>query len=90
MVHCYKVTYCSVSYINMLQYWQILHGNIWQGQYLNFTESVSSSLYMMSRMNGTEVGFSCEKIKDVCFLMNVKHLLGIKTEHDDELEMKST
>lgn len=88
MVHCYKVTYCSVSYSNMLQYWQILHGNIWQGQYLNFTQSVSS-LYMMSTMNGTEVGFSCEKIKDVRFLINVKQLLGIKTEHNYELEMKS-
>lgn len=87
MVHCYRGTYCSVSYSNMLQYWQILHGNIWQGQYLNFTEPVSSSLYMMSTMN--EVGFSCEKIKDVCFLINVNHFLGIKTEHDDELEMKS-
>lgn len=73
----------------MLQYWQILHGNIWQEPYLNFTESVSLSLHMMSTMHGTEVGFSCEKIKDAWFHLNFKHLLGIKTEHDDELEVTS-
>jgi hypothetical protein len=38
-------------------------------------------------MNGTEVGFFFQKNKNVCFLINVKHLSGIKTENDDKLEM---
>lgn len=38
-------------------------------------------------MKSTEVGFFLRKNKDICFLINVKHLLGIKTEHDDEIEM---
>jgi hypothetical protein len=41
----------------------------------------------MSTTNGNEVGFSCEKKKSKMYVISFKHLLGIKMEHDDELEV---
>jgi len=50
--------------------------------------SVSFSSYVMSTMNDTEVGFfSWGGKKGRMIYLYVKHLSGIKTEYDNELEM---